>query len=56
MSLSVGMVGPQRPQGEHGLKLEDLEEDKKMICLTHNDVICRNSGTAAAAGGAWPQA
>ncbi len=74
MSLSVGIVGLQRPQGEPGLKPEDLEEDNKlpqgepglkpedleednkMICLTHNDIICRNGGTAAAAGGAWPQA
>ncbi len=56
MSLSVGIVGLQRPQGEPGLKPEDLEEDNMMICLTHNVIICRNGGTAAAAGGAWPQA
>ena len=32
-----GMVGLQRPQGEPGLKLEDLEEDNKMICLSNQD-------------------
>jgi hypothetical protein len=56
MSLSGEILGLQRPQGEPGLKPEDLEEDKKIICLTHNVIICRNGGTAAAAGGAWPQA
>jgi hypothetical protein len=55
MSLTVGMVGLQRPQGEPDLKPEDLEEDNKMI-FTHYVNICRNGGTAAAAGGAWPQA
>ena len=32
-----GMVGLQRPQGEPGLKPEDLEEDNKMICLSNQD-------------------
>ena len=31
------MVGLQRPQGEPGLKPEDLEEDNKMICLSNQD-------------------
>ena len=32
-----GMVGLQRPQGDPGLKPEDLEEDNKMICLSNTD-------------------
>ena len=31
------MVGLQRPQGDPGLKPEDLEEDNKMICLSNTD-------------------
>jgi [histone H3]-lysine4 N-trimethyltransferase MLL3 len=34
---TLGMVGLQRPQGEPGLKPEDLEEDNKMICLANTD-------------------
>ena len=31
------MVGLQRPQGDPGLKPEDIEEDNKMICLSNKD-------------------
>ena len=34
---TLGMVGLQRPQGDPGLKPEDLEEDNKMICLSNTD-------------------
>jgi hypothetical protein len=38
------MVGLQRPQGEPGLKPEDLEEDNKMICLANSDEFVLKQG------------